>query len=159
MPREGGEFSCELRLFGKIPLPIKDLEPLRFRFFALGKESYSAFYMAGVFGGIGTRIDPSAVSLPEEACRFIGDYRLIGEEALSRHVKDLRLEKDKKSGLLVWHYSFFGQPLSYALGDGGENRLKTLGKGRGCGEILELKTDSDRREYLVWSGLRMEKKE
>jgi hypothetical protein len=115
--------------------------------------------MAGVFGGIGMRIDPAAVTLPEEAGRFIGEYRLIGEEALSRHVKDLRLERDKKTGLLVWQYSFFGNPLSYALGDGGNGRLKTLGKGRGCGEILEFHTDSGGREYLLWSGLRLEKKE
>jgi hypothetical protein len=159
IPREGGEYSCELRLLGKVPLPIKDLEPLRFRFFAEGEDRYAAFYMAGVFGGIGMRIDPAAVTLPEEAGRFIGEYRLIGEEALSRHVKDLRLERDKKTGLLVWQYSFFGNPLSYALGDGGNGRLKTLGKGRGCGEILEFHTDSGGREYLLWSGLRLEKKE
>jgi CubicO group peptidase (beta-lactamase class C family) len=98
IPREGGEYSCELRLLGKVPLPIKDLEPLRFRFFAEGEDRYAAFYMAGVFGGIGMRIDPAAVTLPEEAGRFICEYRLIGEEALSRHVKDLRLERDKKNG-------------------------------------------------------------
>jgi len=158
IPREGGEFSCEVRLLGQFPLPIKELEPLRFRFFPEGKDRYAAFYMAGVFGGIGMKIDPAAVTLPEEADRFMGDYRLVGEETLSRHVKDLRLEWDKKAGLLVWHYSFFGNPLSYALGDGGDGRLKTLGKGRGCGEVLEFRTDSEGGEYLLWSGLRLEEK-
>ena len=159
VPREGGEFAAEIRLLGKFALPIRELEPLRFRFFPEGRDRYAAFYMAGVCGGIGMRIDPASVSLPREADRFIGEYQLIGEEGLSRYVKDLRLERDKKTGLLVFNLLFFGNSLSYALGDGGDGRLITLGKGRGCGEILELRTDPEGRESLLWSGLRLEKKE
>lgn len=66
--------------------PIKDLEALRLRFFAQVGNRYSAFYMTGEFTGIGMRIGPVKVTVPDGSGRFVGEYNLTGRVTLARHV-------------------------------------------------------------------------
>ena len=154
IPCADSSYLPKVKLFGLIPLPIKQLKDLKIEFKEIDGEKFIYFIFQNSIVNPNIRIETYAS--PEEYRNYTGKYRVINMEHSERVVKKVRI---KKSGdFYILNYTFLGRyQFNLALRPVDERNAKIAGLGYFVGENINWESSGE-KVLMHWSGLILEKK-
>jgi CubicO group peptidase (beta-lactamase class C family) len=152
VPREDGTFTAELSLLGLASIPVAPLKKVRFSRIASDGRTYLAITALGIMAGVAEKLPDSAV--PEAWEARTGRYAIVERNANGNYhwPRDVSLEMDRRTGLLLLTYTFAGQRSSFPLRVIDDDEAAIAGTGTGLGDAVNAREEG-REIFLEWAGL------
>jgi hypothetical protein len=152
VPRADGSFTAELSLLGIASVPVAPLKKVRFHLLESGGKTYLRISMLGIMAGVAEKLD--AVEVPLAWKSRAGRYAIVprGANASYRWPRDVELEFDRRSGLLLLAYTFVGQRSSFPLRVSSDDAAVIAGTGTGLGDAVIAREEAG-EDFLEWAGL------
>jgi CubicO group peptidase (beta-lactamase class C family) len=152
VPRTDGSFTAELSLLGLLSVPVPPLKKVRFSRVENGDRTYLRITTLGIMAGIAERLPLADV--PQAWRSRAGRYAIVprGANASYRWPRDISLEFDSRSGLLLLSYTFAGQRAPFPLLAMNDAEAVIAGTGTGLGDTINAREESG-EIFLEWAGL------
>ncbi len=151
VPRADGSFTAELSLLGLLSVPVSALKKVRFSRVEHGDRTYLRITTLGILAGVAERL-PGA-DVPQAWRLRAGKFAIIprGANASYRWPRDISLEFDSRSGLLLLSYTFAGQRAPFPLLAMNDAEAVIAGSGTGLGDTITAREESG-EVFLGWAG-------
>jgi CubicO group peptidase (beta-lactamase class C family) len=152
VPRSDGSLTLELSLLGLLSVPVAPLEKVRFSGFESGGKTCLRITALGIMAGVAEQLP--AIEVPESWKARTGRYAIVprGANASYRWPRDVSLEFDERSGLLLLSYTFAGQRAPFPLAARGDRKAVIAGMGTGLGDTITAHEEGG-EVFLEWAGL------
>lgn len=152
LPRADGSFTPELSLLGIASLPVSLLRKVRFCPLESGGTTYLRITTLGIMAGVAEKLGP--VDVPQAWKARTGRYAIVPRQANAsyRWPRDVALELDRRSRLLLLSYTFAGQRSSFPLAARSDGEAVIAGTGTGLGDAVAAREERG-EVFLEWAGL------
>ena len=152
VPRADGSFSPELSLLGVLSVPVAPLKKVSFGRFESGGKTCLRITALGIMAGVAEQL--SAAEVPEAWKARAGRYAIVprGANAAYRWPRDVALEVDRRTGLLLLSYTFAGQRAPFPLVALNDGEAVIAGAGTGLGDAVAAHEEGG-DTFLEWAGL------
>lgn len=156
VPRADGTFTAELSVLGLLSVPVAPLKTVRFSRFESGGKPCLRITALGIMAGLAEQLPDAAVPAAWRA--RAGRYAIVprGANARYRWPRDVSLEFDDRSGLLLLSYTFAGQRAPFPLVASSDREAVIAGLGTGLGDRITVR-EGGSGVYLEWAGLLLER--
>jgi len=114
IPRADGSLTAELSLLGVVSVPVSQLASLRISPFESGGQRYLRITTTGILAGVAERLPKLTSEGMEGSVRTVR-YCPRGENASYRWPREISLQLDNRTGLMLLSYLFPGQRSSFPL--------------------------------------------
>jgi len=157
VPRTDGTFTAELSLLGIASVPVAPLKNVRFHRLEAGGSTYLRISMLGIMAGVAEKLD--ATDVPPAWKNRTGSYAIDSRDANAsyRWPRDVALELDRRSGLLLLTYTFAGSRSSFPLRIVDDATTVIAGKGTGLGDAVTAR-GAGGDVLLEWAGLLLKRR-
>jgi CubicO group peptidase (beta-lactamase class C family) len=152
VPRADGSFTPELSLLGLLSVPAAPLKKVRFGRFESGGKTCLRITALGIMAGVAGQLPDTDV--PEAWKARAGRYAIVprGANANYRWPRDVALEVDGRTGLLLLSYTFAGQRAPFPLVALNDGEAVIAGSGTGLGDGITAHEEGGEM-FLEWAGL------
>ncbi|MCX7029144.1 MAG: hypothetical protein NTU62_03380, partial [Spirochaetes bacterium] len=145
-------FTPELSLLGLLSIPVSPLKKVRFSRFESGGKTCLRITALGIMAGVAKKL-PGA-DVPKAWKARAGRYVIVprGANASYRWPRDVSLEFDDRTGLLLLSYTFAGQRAPFPLVALNDREAVIAGTGTGLGDTITAREENGEM-FLEWAGL------
>jgi len=152
VPRADGCFTAELSLLGIASVPVAPLKNVRFHLLEADGKTHLCISMLGIMAGVAEKLD--AAEVPQAWKNRTGSYAIVSRDPNARYrwPRDVVLELDRRSGLLLLTYTLAGSRSSFPLRIGEDDAAALAGTGTGLGDAVTAR-DEGGDVLLEWAGL------
>lgn len=157
VPRADGCFTAELSLLGIASVPVAPLKNVRFHLLEADGKTHLCISMLGIMAGVAEKLD--AAEVPQAWKNRTGSYAIVSRDPNARYrwPRDVVLELDRRSGLLLLTYTFAGSRSSFPLRIGDDDAAALAGTGTGLGDAVTAR-DEGGDVLLEWAGLLLKRR-
>jgi CubicO group peptidase (beta-lactamase class C family) len=159
VPHGIGQFSIQYRLFGFIPIKVKQLEGLGFSLTRIKGHDVLVLHHEGKKYLLGEKIEPSPI--PGAWLKRVGDYELVNPGDYFPLIEKATLKCEDHLLLLDVTTPMLGalgtERWSFAIGPVSNTEAIILGLGRNMGETIHVVTENG-EERLQYSGCEFRRK-
>jgi hypothetical protein len=150
--RADGSFTPELSLLGVFSFPVAPLKKVRFDRFEYGGKTCLRITALGIMAGVAEQLP--VADAPEAWKARAGRYAIVPRGANTRYrwPRDITLEFDRRTGLLLLSYTFAGQRAPFPLLALSDREAVIAGAGTGLGDAVTAREEGG-DTFLEWAGL------
>ncbi len=153
-----GQFSLRYRLFGLIPVKLKQLEGLKFSIISMEGRRVLVLHHQGKRFLLGEKIETSPLS--QVWLKRVGEYRLVDPGNYLPVIEKAELKYEDQFLMLDVKIPMLGdygiERLKFAIQPISDTEAILLGLGRNMGETIQV-VDDNGIDRLRYSGVRFEK--
>jgi CubicO group peptidase (beta-lactamase class C family) len=152
VPRADGSFTAELSLLGLLSVPVAPLKKVCFSRITSDGRMYLRITTLGIMAGVAEKLP--GMDIPQAWKSRAGRYTIVprGVNTNYRWPRDIALEFDSRSGLLLLSYTFAGQRAPFPLVALNDGKAVIAGTGTGLGDTVTAR-DEGGEVFLEWAGL------
>jgi CubicO group peptidase (beta-lactamase class C family) len=152
VPRADGSFTPELSLLGVLSVPVAPLKKVHFDRFDSGGKTCLRITALGIMAGVAEQL--SVADVPEAWKARAGRFAIVprGANANYRWPRNIALEVDHRTGLLLLSYTFAGQRAPFPIVALSDREAVIAGAGTGLGDAVTAHEEGGEM-YLEWAGL------
>ena len=154
-PLADSTFSVKAKLFGFIPLSIKQLEALKVEFRENEGEKYMYFIIQNSMLNANVKVEPFDV--PQDYINYSGKYKVINMENSDRVVKNVKVDIKRSGDYSILKYTFLGRhKFNLVIRPIDKQNARIAGIGYFMGDKIYWESFDD-KVLMYWSGLILEK--